>query len=89
MHSPKIVGPPEPAFKMEEFKRCEGKTIKSVEFGEQEPSPGVHRAEMMVFHFDDGSAMTITVGSNAQNLAHRHKGLKPTAVSTDLMVDWD
>lgn len=89
MNSPKIVGPPDPQFKMTDVKKCEGKTIDFVEFGEQQSLPGVHRAEMMVFHFTDGSVMTILVGSNAQNLASQHKGLKPTDVSTDLTALWD
>ena len=36
----------------------------------------------------DGTALAITVGSNAQNLSREHPGLAPGDVSTDLVPLW-
>lgn len=85
---PKFIGPPRPGFKMDELKKAEGKTIKSVEFGEEAERQGVHGSEGMIIHFTDGSSMTILVGSNASNLAHKFKSMKPEEFQTDLMVFW-
>jgi len=85
---PKFMGPPRPEFKMDELKRAEGKTIKSVEFGEETKCEGVHGSEGMIFHFTDGSSMAILVGSNAEDLTDEFDGMKADAFQTDLMVFW-
>ena len=85
---PKFVGPPRPEFKMDELKKAEGKIIKLVEFGEEAERQGLHGREGMIFHFADGSSMAILVGSNAGNLAHKYKDMKPEEFHTDLMVFW-
>ena len=85
---PKLVGPPQPTFKMAELKQIEGKTVSYVEFGQEEPNSEVHQGEAIIFHFTDGTAMTIRVGSNAANLVDHRRKLKPSDFSTDLMVFW-
>jgi hypothetical protein len=86
--SPKFIGPPQPEFKMTELRKAEGKTIKSVEFGEEAERKGVHGSEGMIFHFTDGTSMSILVGSNADDLVRKFKDLKQEEFRTDLMVFW-
>ena len=64
-----------------------GKTIKDFEFGYIETPKDVHQAEMIIFHFTDGTSLSITTGSNAWNLSHEFKGLKPKDVHTDLIAE--
>ena len=85
---PKLVGPPRPEFKLDDLRQAEGKTIQSVEFGEEASHPDVHESEAIVLHFTDGSALCIRVGSNASNLAIDLAGLSPPDFHTDLMVFW-
>jgi len=86
--SPKFIGPPRPEFKMNELRKAEGKTIKSVEFGEEGEMKGVHGREGMIFHFTDGTSMSILVGSNVGNLAHKIKEIQEEDFITDLMIFW-
>ncbi|MDO8472273.1 MAG: hypothetical protein Q7T05_00480, partial [Dehalococcoidia bacterium] len=88
LHFPKFTGPPRPADKLAELKRAEGKTIESVDFGEEAVVPGSHQAEAIVIHFTDGSGMAIRVGSNAETLSARFEDLKPEDFSTDLIIIW-
>jgi len=85
---PSIVKPPRPDFKYADIQKAVGKTIKSVEFGEEEERVEVHEREAIIFHFEDGTAMTIRVGSNAQNIHHKYQNIKPNEFSTDLMIFW-
>ncbi len=85
---PKLIGPPRPQFKLEESQKAAGKTIRSVEFGEEKEHPELHQSEGIVINFTDGSSMAIRVGSNAMNLCSDFKGLKPSDVHTDLMIFW-
>jgi hypothetical protein len=85
---PKFAGPPRPEFKLEKIKRAEGKTIESIDFGEEPFCPGKHQSEGIVIHFVDGSSMAVVVGSNAMNLSTQFEGLKPEDMSTDLVVIW-
>lgn len=85
---PRLVGPPQPGFKMAELKQIEGKTVSSVEFGQEEPNPEVHQGEAIILHFTDGTAMTIRIGSNVANLIDYRRKLKPSDFSTDIMVFW-
>lgn len=86
--SPKFIGPPRPEFKLNELRKAEGKSIKSVEFGGEAEMKGVHGREGMIFHFSDGTSMSILVGSNVGNLAHKFKDMKEEEFKTDLMVFW-
>lgn len=65
---PRIVGPPRPGLKMRELEKAIDKTISAVEFGQQEnpPPASAHEAEAIVLHFTDGTALSITVGSNVR-----------------------
>ncbi len=86
---PKIVGPPQPELKMDELQKAVGKTISAVEYGVVEGLPEwVHEGEAIVFHFTDGTALSIEVGSNAQNLSAIRSDLKPEDIHTDLMPIW-
>ncbi len=83
---PKIVGPPQPQFKLNTLRQVEGKTIEKVEFGAEQSHPDKHESEAIVLHFTDGSAIAIQVGSNVWNLASDREDLSPSDFSTDLMV---
>jgi hypothetical protein len=85
---PKLVSPPRPEFKLDDLRQAEGKTIRSVEFGEVASRPDVHESEAIVLHFTDGSSLCIRVGSNVLNLVIHHAGLSPSDFCTDLMVFW-
>ena len=41
---------------------------------------------MIIVHFNDGSAMSVEIGSNAQSLACEHH--KPNEFSADFIVMW-
>ena len=85
---PKIVGPPLPELKLEEIKKAAGKTVKFIEFGVTEKVPNVHQNEAMIIHFEDGSSLSVDVGSNIGNLCDDHEGLNPNDLSLDLIVQW-
>lgn len=85
---PSVSGPPKPAFKLGEAKQAEAKTIQRVDFGSQELPEEVGPSEVLILHFTDGSAMAVTIGSNAGNLAGEHEGLSVSDFSTDIMVQW-
>ena len=57
-------------------------------FGEEEARPDIHQAEAMEIHFTDGSAVSIRVNSNAEDLASGFDGLHPGDFSTWLDVFW-
>lgn len=87
--NPRIVGPPNPEFKMRDLEKAVGKTIQAVEFGQVEGLPAhVHEGEAIVLHFTDGTAMSIEVGSNVKNLFYGPGGIQPGDVHTDLMPLW-
>ena len=85
---PEFAGPPRPEYKLGEIKQAEGKTIQSIEFGEEPIHPDKHQSEGIIIHFTDGTSMTIRVGSNASNLSYEFDGLAPKDVHTDLMIFW-
>lgn len=88
MNGPQFIGPARPEFKVGSLEAAIGKTISKIEFGEQKTNRQVHKAEAIVLHFTDGTAISITVGSNALNLSARFPGLEPKMFTTDLMVFW-
>jgi hypothetical protein len=85
---PNIVKPPRPDFKFADIQKAVGKTIKSIEFGAEEEHKEVHEREAIIFHFEDGTSMTIRVGSNAQNIHYQYENIKANEFSTDLMIFW-
>ena len=84
---PNIVKPPRPDFKFIEVQKAVGKTIKAIEFGEEEYEE-VHQSEAIILHFEDGTSMTVKVGSNALNIHYKYRNIKPNEFSTDLMIFW-
>jgi len=82
---PKIVGPPRPAFKLDDL--IENKKVKSVEFGEVEKYKDCHEAEAIIFHFYDGSSMAIKIHSNADYLKSEYR-IPPNEVHTALDIFW-
>lgn len=62
---PIIVNPPVPPDKALELTKAIGKTIASVEFGQEEPISGGHGSEAVAIYFTDGTSMAIVTGSNA------------------------
>ena len=85
---PNIAKPPRPVFKFADIQKAVGKTIKSIEFGEIEEYEKAHQSEAIIFHFEDGTSMTVIVGSNALNIHHKYENIKPNEFSTDLMIFW-
>lgn len=86
--STNIVGPPRPDFKAETLEKVIGKTVSAVEFGEEATHPEAHTAESIILRFDDGTAMSVVVGSNAGNLVGQ-KIKRASDMHTDLMVFWE
>ena len=84
---PKIIGSPSPEHKLQTILEAVGKTVAAVEYGEVESSRGMHAAEAVVFHFTDGTVLSIEVGSNARDLS-ASRDLTPPEVHTDLMPFW-
>ena len=66
---PKIIGPPTPEHKLQTILEAVGKTVAAIEYGEVESRRGMHAAEAVVFHFSDGTALSIEIGSNARDLS--------------------
>jgi hypothetical protein len=84
---PKIIGPPSPEDKLQTILEAVGKTVAAVEYGEVEDRPGMHAAEAVVFHFTDGTALSIEIGSNARGLS-ASRDLTPPDVHTHLRPFW-
>src|SRR5215212_1254843 len=84
---PKIIGPPSPEHKLQTILEAVGKTVAAIEYGEVESRRGMHAAEAVVFHFSDGSALSIEIGSNARDLSTT-RDLTPPDVHTDLRPFW-
>ena len=88
---PHFVGPPKPADKLAWAGEAEGKTIASVEFGATEyplvDTSHIHRSEMMVLHFTDGTSLTISVGSNIWDLFDELQAasINPSRITTSLI----
>src|SRR5215210_5804788 len=84
---PKIIGPPSPENKLQTVLEAVGRTVVAVEYGEVESRGGMHEAEAIVFHFTDGTALSIEIGSNARDLS-TSRDLTPPDVHTDLRPFW-
>jgi hypothetical protein len=84
---PKIIGPPNPQNKQQTILKAVGKTVAAIEYGEVESRRGMHAAEAVVFHFSDGTALSIEIGSNARDLS-ASRDLTPPDVHTDLRPFW-
>jgi hypothetical protein len=84
---PKIIGPPNPEHKLQTILGAVGKTITTIEYGEVESRQGMHAAEALVFHFRDGTALSIEIGSNARDLS-TSRDLTPPDVHTDMRPFW-
>ncbi len=85
---PIISTGPCPPEKMEEAQKMVGKTIKSVDFGGVEYCQESHGSEALALHFEDGSSLSIQIGSNAYNISMKHRDIKPSDFGTDIMLFW-
>ncbi len=85
---PKINKSPTPECKYDNAQKMIGKQISRVEFGEVEFDEGLHSREAIIIHFEDGSAMSIRVGSNVNNIIGSCEKLRPSDFDTDLMLTW-
>ena len=83
---PRFDGPLCPEDKQEKFQMAVGKTIDRIEAGEFRPGAGCHRREAIIFHFTDGTALAIDVGSNVGNF--ESKGFDATEFSSDWVPRW-
>jgi hypothetical protein len=79
---PKITGPPSPEHKLETVLEAVGKTVAAIEYGEVEPRGGMHEAEAVVFHFTDGTALSIEIGSNARTSPRPETSPRRTSTRT-------
>src|SRR5215212_10093277 len=64
-----------------------GRSQEPIEHGEVESRRGMHAAEAVVFHFSDGTALSIEIGSNARGLS-TSRDLTPPDVHTNLRPFW-
>jgi hypothetical protein len=60
-----------------------GKTVASVDVGDREHRAGVHKGELIVIHFTDGTALAVDTGSNARNII-----AKPEEFHVDFILEW-
>jgi flavin-binding protein dodecin len=86
---PKIIGTSSETTeqKLQTVLEAVGKTVAAIEYGEVESRQGSHAAEAVVFHFTDGTALSIEIGSNARDLS-ASRDLTPPDVHTDLRPFW-
>ena len=83
---PRFDGPLRTDFKIGKFQEAVGKTIAKIEAGEIVPGEGCHNREAIIFHFTDGTALAIDVGSNAGNF--ESEGFDAAKFSSDLIPYW-
>lgn len=85
---PEIVGPPLPEDKVAQLERSVGKTVSSVRIGAVKPHDDLHASEALEIYFTDGTALSISIGSNAQNVTDGLEGLRPHDFHTSIFVFW-
>ena len=85
---PKIERPPDGHYSICEATKMVGKTVAKVEFGFREEIEGVHGSEVLIVHFSDGSILGIETGSNSENLATEHEGLRAEQFHVDFLLHW-
>lgn len=85
---PILTKPPRPEFKLVHAQLMVGKTIERIEFGETNFHKDAHQGEAMNIYFNDGTAVTIQIGSNAFNVASENVDIKPSDIHTDIMLFW-
>lgn len=85
---PRITNPPEPHYSVNQAVRMIGKTVERVDVGLREDRPGIHRSEVMLLHFADGSTLGVETGSNARNLSNLFKSMSPQDFHVDLQLQW-
>ena len=69
--------------------QSKGKTIADWEFGTVDLGSECHLSERIILHFTDGSKLKIDIGSNAWNVSHDHKGIKPSDFHADLLAMYE
>lgn len=67
-HLLRIEADAEPHYSINHVSRMIGKTIDKVEYGSRHHIDGVHQSEAVIFHFTDGSMMSLDTGSNASQV---------------------
>ena len=72
---------------LREALKMEGKRITKVEIGHEPERQTVHQSEFITIHFDGGSSLKMTVGTNLRNLQDR-LGVKEKEVLTDFILEW-
>ena len=85
---PRILATRHPFASIHEASKLEGKTIKTVEYGDRETIDGVHESEVLVLHFTDGSIMALDTGSNAYNIRSDQPGLNPGDFHVSFHLSW-
>lgn len=85
---PKLTLPENLLPMFDEIKQAESKTIEKIEYGIEKSVPGKHDSEGLIIHFNDGTSISILIGSNAGNLSMEHEDFKPNDFKTDLNFFW-
>lgn len=80
---PKIVPHPLPEF-LKPAKKMEGKTIKKIEYGYEDPVEDVQGTEALILEFTDGTKVGITLGSNAMEFM-----TNPERIKLDFTFRWN
>lgn len=70
------------------LEHAKGKTIEDIEFGTCELGPDCHTSERIIFHFADGTDLSIDIQSNASDLADRYAGLKARDFDANLYAEF-
>ena len=73
---PKIVPHPLPEF-LKPAKKMEGKTIKKIEYGYEDPVEDVQGTEALILEFTDGTKVGIVLESNAAEFSRNPEKIKP------------
>ena len=83
---PVIAQPHEPHYSINGATQMVGKTVEKVEIGSRQETEEVHRSEVIIVHFTDGSIMSIDTGSNAGNFScEKHR---PEDFHVDFIIQW-
>lgn len=79
---PEIVPHPLPDF-LKRAQKMEGKTIKKIAYGYEEPVEDAQGTEVLILEFTDGTKVGIILGSNAMEFM-----TNPERVKLDMTFRW-
>lgn len=87
-HLPVIEAEADPHFSICQAEDMKGKTVERVQYGTRKQTNGLHRSEVLIIHFTDGSILGIDTGSNVGNLASENVAVRPEDFHVDFFLQW-